>query len=59
MRHIYIYIYVNKNNKKTKDILKNYVSNLSTVEFNDWNFVIFEKCETYEQLKETERAIQT
>lgn len=57
MRHIYIY--VNKNNKKTKDILKNYVSNLSTVEFNDWNFVIFEKCETYEQLKETERAIQT
>ena len=57
MRHIYIY--VNKNNKKTKDILKNYVSNLSTVEFNDWNFVIFEKCETYEQLKETERVIQT
>ena len=57
MRHTYIYM--NKNNKKTKDILKSYVNNLSTVKFNDWNFVIFEKCETYKQLKETERAIQT
>ena len=57
MRHTYIYM--NKNNKKTKDILKSYVNNLSTVKFNDWNFLIFEKCETYKQLKETERAIQT
>ena len=42
------------NIEHSKKVIKKFLRNVFTLTIDDWNFVIFEQCQTHEQLNETE-----